>query len=165
MKYRGTPLVIGLLLSGIIVAVVSCDQQKKDKPQQTQSSGVNAMKREKTASGLEFEIITPAKADARQPQKGEIAVVHYTGWLADNDGNPIEAKKFDSSVDRGTPFQFVIGRGQVIKGWDEGVALMKVGEKRRLILPASIAYGVYGAPPRIPGNATLVFDVELLDIK
>ena len=94
-----------------------------------------------------------------------MVTVHYTGWLADANGNPIMDKKFDSSVDRGTPFQFVIGRGQVIKGWDEGVMLMKVGEKRRLILPPSIAYGAYGAGAKIPGNATLVFDVELLDLQ
>lgn len=123
------------------------------------------MKRETLTSGLQYEVITPAKDGAHQPEKGNVVIVHYTGWLADKDGNPIMDKKFDSSVGRGAPFEFVIGKGQVIKGWDEGVMLMKVGEKRRLILPASIAYGAYGAPPRIPGNATLVFDVELLDIR
>lgn len=123
------------------------------------------MKRHKVDSGLQYEIITPAPEGAREPKKGNVVTVHYTGWLADANGNPIMDKKFDSSVDRGTPFQFVIGRGQVIKGWDEGVMLMKVGEKRRLILPPSIAYGAYGAGAKIPGNATLVFDVELLDLQ
>lgn len=165
MKLLGTPLVIALLLSGITIAFISCDQVKKDNPSVTKTSGANAMKREKTASGLEFEIMSSAKDDARKPEKGNIVTVHYTGWLADDKGNPRMDSKFDSSVDRGTPFQFVIGRGQVIKGWDEGVMLMKVGEKRRLILPASIAYGAHGAGGKIPPHATLVFDVELLDIK
>lgn len=165
MKFFGAPLAIGLLLSGIAVAFISCENTNKAKQNVTQTTGETSMTRQKTDSGLQYEIITPAKEGAAQSQKGNIATVHYTGWLADSNGNPIMDKKFDSSVDRGTPFQFVLGRGQVIKGWDEGVALMKVGEKRRLILPASIAYGAYGAPPRIPGNATLVFDVELLDIK
>lgn len=165
MKFLGAPLVIGLLLSGIAVAIISCDQLKKNNPQATQTLGANTMKREKLASNLEYEIITPAKEDAKQPEKGNIVTVHYTGWIADKDGNPILERKFDSSVDRGAPFEFSIGRGQVIKGWDEGVMLMKVGEKRRLIIPAALGYGAYGYPPVIPGNATLVFDVELLDTK
>jgi FKBP-type peptidyl-prolyl cis-trans isomerase len=165
MKFLGAPLVIGLLLSGIAVAVVSCDQSKKDQTTVTKQAGSDSMKRETLTSGLQYEVMTPAKEGARQPEKGNVVTVHYTGWLADKDGNPIMDKKFDSSVDRGTPFQFVIGRGQVIKGWDEGVMLMKVGEKRRLILPPAIAYGAYGAGAKIPGNATLVFDVELLDLK
>lgn len=165
MKFLGAPLAIALLLSGITVAFVSCDMNKKSKPNASLTTGTESMKREVLPSGLQYEIITAAKEGARQPEKGNVVTVHYTGWLADKDGNPVMDKKFDSSVDRGTPFQFVVGRGQVIKGWDEGLLLMKVGEKRRLILPAAIAYGAYGAPPRIPGNATLVFDVELLDIR
>lgn len=165
MKFFGAPLVIALLLSGIAVTIISCNQTKKDTSQITQTAGADTMKRQKLPSTLEYEIITPAKDDARQPEKGNIVSVHYTGWIADKDGNPIMDRKFDSSVDRGTPFQFSIGRGQVIKGWDEGVMLMKVGEKRRLIIPAALGYGVYGYPPVIPGGATLVFDVELLDIK
>lgn len=165
MKFLGAPLVIGLLLSGIAVAVISCDQNKKNKPEVTQTSGSDSMKRETLPSGLQYEIITPAKDDARKPEKGNVVIVHYTGWIADKDGNPIMERKFDSSVDRNAPFQFSIGKGQVIKGWDEGVMLMKVGEKRRLIIPANLGYGAYGYPPVIPGNATLVFDVELLDIK
>ena len=85
-------------------------------------------------------------------------VVHYTGWLADG-------TKFDSSVDRGQSFSFTIGTGQVIKGWDEGVATMNVGGKRRLIIPPDLAYGESGYPPIIPANAELTFDVELLEIR
>lgn len=165
MKFFGAPLAIALLLSGITITFVSCESNKKNKSNTTQTTGTESMKREVLSSGLQYEIIAAAKDGARQPEKGKIVVVHYTGWIADKDGNPFMERKFDSSVDRGTPFQFSIGRGQVIKGWDEGVMLMKVGEKRRLIIPAALGYGAYGYPPVIPGGATLVFDVELLDIK
>jgi peptidylprolyl isomerase len=113
----------------------------------------------KTASGLEYEIIQ--EGTGASPVKGKQVTVHYTGWL---DQNGEKGKKFDSSVDRGMPFTFTIGIGQVIKGWDEGVASMKVGEKRRLIIPAAIGYGARGAGAVIPPNATLIFDVELLKV-
>lgn len=94
------------------------------------------------------------------PQKGQTVIVHYTGWLEKKDGT-----KFDSSVDRGEPFSFHIGKGEVIPGWDEGVGTMKVGGKRQLIIPANLAYGTRGAGGVIPPNATLVFDVELLGVE
>ncbi|MBA3953860.1 FKBP-type peptidyl-prolyl cis-trans isomerase [Candidatus Dependentiae bacterium] len=112
-------------------------------------------------SGLSFEILKAGNGETT-PKPGQVVKVHYTGWL-DDAGKP--GKKFDSSVDRGTPFEFVIGVGQVIKGWDEGVLEMKEGEKRRLIIPAQLGYGSRGAGGVIPGNATLIFDVELISFK
>ena len=93
---------------------------------------------------------------------GKTAVVHYTGWLYENGA---KGKKFDSSVDRGQPFEFPVGAGRVIRGWDEGVATMKVGGKRTLIIPPAMGYGERGAGGVIPPNATLMFDVELLGVK
>jgi FKBP-type peptidyl-prolyl cis-trans isomerase len=139
------------------------DTTKQNNQQETKEK--ETMKRVTLPSGLQYEIITQASdAQAKKPQKGDIVTVHYTGWLADNDGNPIMNKKFDSSVDRNAPFMFVIGRGQVIRGWDEGVMDMKVGEKRRLIIPAELGYGARGAGNLIPPHATLIFDVELIAV-
>jgi peptidylprolyl isomerase len=109
-----------------------------------------------TASGLQFIDIEVGTGDA--PQSGQTVEVHYTGWLADG-------TKFDSSLDRGQPLNFVIGAGQVIASWEEGVASMKVGGKRRLIIPPELGYGERGYPPVVPPNAQLIFDVELLAIK
>ncbi len=113
-----------------------------------------------TASGLQ--INDTVAGTGASPAKGQTCVMHYTGWLY-NDG--VKGKKFDSSVDRGQPFEFKIGVGQVIGGWDEGVSTMKVGGKRTLIIPPALGYGARGAGGAIPPNATLIFDVELLAIK
>ena len=113
-----------------------------------------------TSSGLQ---ITDSKVGTGvAPKTGQTCVMHYTGWLYENGA---KGKKFDSSVDRGQPFEFVIGKHQVIGGWDEGVATMKVGGKRTLIIPPELGYGARGAAGVIPPNATLIFDVELLDVK
>ena len=109
-----------------------------------------------TASGLKYQDMKVGNGPS--PQPGQHVTVHYTGKLADG-------TKFDSSVDRNEPFTFVIGQGNVIQGWDEGVMTMKVGGKRHLIIPAHLGYGANGMPPKIPGNATLHFDVELLGVQ
>lgn len=96
---------------------------------------------------------------------GSDVTVHYTGWIYDKRKPDLRGEKFDSSVDRGEPFTFLLGAGQVIRGWDEGVAGMKVGGKRELHIPAELAYGSEGAGGVIPPNASLVFEVELLDVK
>jgi len=113
-----------------------------------------------TESGLK--IVDTVEGTGSSPTKGQKCVMHYTGWLY-KDGE--KGAKFDSSVDRGQPFEFTIGVGQVIGGWDEGVASMKVGGKRTLIIPPELGYGARGAGGVIPPNATLIFDVELLDVK
>lgn len=109
-----------------------------------------------TPSGLKIAVLKEGSGTAAKA--GDVVTVHYTGWLKDG------GTKFDSSVDRADPFKFPLGQGQVIKGWDEGVAGMRPGEKRQLVIPAELGYGSRGFPPRIPPGATLVFDVELVSI-
>ena len=113
-----------------------------------------------TSSGLQIE--DTQIGTGATPRTGQICVMHYTGWLYENGA---KGKKFDSSLDRGQPFEFRIGQGQVIRGWDEGVATMKVGGKRTLIIPPELGYGARGAGGVIPPNATLLFEVELLAVK
>lgn len=113
-------------------------------------------KRSVTDTGLG--IIDVVAGTGATPSAGQTVSVQYTGWLSDG-------TKFDSSLDRGTPFEFVLGAGQVIAGWDEGLAAMQVGGKRRMFIPADLAYGEQGRPPTIPPNSELIFDVELLDVK
>jgi FKBP-type peptidyl-prolyl cis-trans isomerase len=109
-----------------------------------------------TESGLRYlDLVTGA---GREAQLGDTASVHYTGWLEDG-------RKFDSSVDRKHPFDFRLGAGRVIRGWDEGVMGMHIGGKRKLIIPPDLGYGARGAGSVIPPNATLIFDVELLDLR
>lgn len=110
----------------------------------------------KTTSGLKY--IDEVIGTGLTPKRGQTVKVHYTGWLENG-------KKFDSSVDRGEPFEFTLGIGEVIKGWDEGVSTMKVGTKRKLIIPPQLGYGDHGAGSAIPPNATLIFDVELLGVE
>ena len=109
-----------------------------------------------TPSGLKVEMIQ--EGAGQKPQKGQKVVVHYTGTLEDG-------KKFDSSRDRGNPFEFAVGTGQVIPGWDEGIALLRVGSRAKLTIPPQLGYGARGAGGVIPPNATLIFDVELLEAK
>jgi FKBP-type peptidyl-prolyl cis-trans isomerase len=109
-----------------------------------------------TTPGLQIEKL--AEGQGATPNAGDQVTVHYTGWLTDG-------RKFDSSVDRGQPFVFTIGRGQVIRGWDAGVATMRVGDKARLTIAPELGYGARGAGGVIPPNATLIFEVELLDVR
>jgi FKBP-type peptidyl-prolyl cis-trans isomerase len=134
---------------------VAAQQAGQSQPAQTGASG----KMTELPSGLKYtdeKIGTGAEA-----KRGDKVSVHYTGWLYNNGQ---KGKKFDSSVDRGQPFTFNLGAGQVIPGWDQGVAGMKVGGKRTLIIPADLAYGARGAGGVIPPNAILMFDVELLKV-
>jgi peptidylprolyl isomerase len=110
-----------------------------------------------TPSGLKYIDLVEGSGDC--PKSGASVAVHYTGWLESN------GKKFDSSHDRRQPFTFRLGVGQVIRGWDEGVASMKKGGKRKLIIPAALGYGARGAGSAIPPNATLIFEVELMEIR
>lgn len=109
-----------------------------------------------TESGLQYIVIS--SGDGPAPEPGQTVYVHYTGWLTDGG-------VFDSSVDRGEPFGFPLGQSRVIAGWDEGVALMRVGDKRRFIIPPDLAYGERGHAAGIPANSTLIFDVELVSIE
>ena len=127
-------------------------------PQEQAPAGADTFEMPKnlqaTPSGLQYAIDQPGTGP--KPQSGQTVTVHYTGWLTNG-------TKFDSSRDRGEPFSFAIGQGNVIQGWDEGVADMKVGEKRTLVIPPALGYGAEGQGP-IPPNSTLVFKVELLGV-
>lgn len=151
---RGKPSVIGcrfLVMALAMALIAGCaggtEGEKEEAP---------ASERVTTASGLQYEDLVVGTGAS--PKVGERAVVHYTGWLTDG-------KKFDSSRDRNQPFRFAVGRGAVIKGWDEGVATMKVGGKRKLWIPPELGYGARGAGKLIPPNSELVFEVELLEIE
>lgn len=158
---------LALCLLILSCSAANCDSSKKTNSKVSKKMSSNkpelSKKIETTKSGLMYQTLSEAPKDAAKPTKGQMVTVHYTGWLAENDNQT--GKKFDSSLDRKQPFNFKIGAGQVIAGWDEGVLDMQIGEKRRLIIPGNLAYGSRGYPGLIPNNATLIFDVELLEIK
>jgi peptidylprolyl isomerase len=150
-SFSRAPLIAAVLLvSGAITGIAIMSD-----PSEAQSA-----KPMTTSSGLQ--IIDTKPGTGASPRAGQTVSVHYTGWLYVNGA---KGKKFDSSVDRNEPFEFPIGQGRVIRGWDEGVASMKIGGKRTLIIPPALGYGAQGAGGAIPPNATLIFDVELLGVK
>ncbi|MGA9115592.1 MAG: FKBP-type peptidyl-prolyl cis-trans isomerase [Bacteroidota bacterium] len=136
--------------AGIAAALQGCNSTRTYPGEQT------TMEIRTTASGLKY--IEMAEGAGESPVRGSLVTVHYTGYLLDG-------KKFDSSVDRNQPFTFIIGEGQVIRGWDEGVMTMKPGGKRKLIIPPQLGYGERGAGGVIPPRADLIFDVELLSVE
>ncbi len=146
-----------LVIAFVAILGVACGSSSDSDSETDSNSGVNmADETITTASGLQIKTIVVGTGD--KAEVGKTAVVHYTGWLLDG-------TKFDSSVDRGTPFEFPLGQGRVIKGWDEGVATMNIGGKVELIIPPDLGYGASGAGGVIPPNATLKFEVEFLDQK
>jgi len=157
----GMALLLGI---GLTVPLVACGGGGEEAsptptaPATQVQGGPPAVSGEPTVTASGLQIIDIKVGTGASPQTGQTVEVNYTGWLADG-------TKFDSSLDRGQTFSFVIGTGRVIPGWDEGVASMKVGGQRRLIIPPGLAYGANGYPPVIPANAQLTFDVELLSIK
>jgi FKBP-type peptidyl-prolyl cis-trans isomerase len=148
------------LLIIVMLALVACgDRSGGDAVQAAGFSaalGVDTAAMTRTPTGLRYQSLTQGQGE--EATAGKTVSVHYTGWLPNGE-------KFDSSRDRNQPFEFTLGAGQVIAGWDEGVAGMKVGGRRKLVIPPDLAYGTAGAPPDIPPGATLVFDVELLDVR
>ena len=149
-----------LLLTFTALGIIGCGDEKSTATDVKAVSDHKNQKIEKVKKmniqGMTVE--TLQEGEGAEIKDNQLAVMHYTGTLEDG-------KKFDSSRDRGQPFQFTLGAGQVIKGWDLGVKGMKVGEKRTLTIPADLGYGAHGAGGVIPGGATLIFDVELLEIK
>ncbi len=150
------------IVPGLLVALLTtgCEQQGA-----TEAPENNAGSVDMSEVITELVIVDVVEGDGAVAEPGRPVVVHYTGWLYEPAAEDNKGSKFDSSVDRGQPFVFPLGGGRVIKGWDEGVAGMKVGGKRTLIIPPHKAYGAAGAGAVIPPNATLVFDVELLEIQ
>lgn len=145
------------LVAAVIASLTGCSDTKQSAPQATAQSQASAPQK--------LTIIDSKVGTGATASKNQLALVHYTGWLYDDKAPDHKGKKFDSSRDRGQPFGFPLGGGRVIPGWDEGVQGMKVGGQRTLVIPPDMGYGASGAGGVIPPNATLVFDVELVDVK
>lgn len=159
MKILIKQMILASLLMTLCAACENIQTSQKTNPSPKEQSMTQRITK---PSGLSYEILLAAPEGAKSPTRGKSVTVHYTGWL-NQDGKP--GKKFDSSKDRNEPFKFPLGIGYVIQGWDEGVADMKVGEKRMLYIPSRLGYGSRGAGAVIPANADLIFEVELLGIE
>lgn len=148
-----------LIVIPLALALAACGGDKTTEPLTNDDFApelnVNLDAMTKSASGLYIQDLTVGTGD--EATSGATVTVHYEGWLSNG-------TKFDSSRDRNLPFDFLLGAGSVIRGWDEGVAGMRVGGIRKLVIPPALGYGVGGSLPTIPGNATLVFDIELLEV-
>ncbi|MSQ00860.1 MAG: FKBP-type peptidyl-prolyl cis-trans isomerase [Myxococcales bacterium] len=140
----------------LLLSLFGCGGNAAANPTTESPSSVAALVEQRSASGMKFFVLRPGTGAS--PQPGQTVGVHYTGWLT-------TGVKFDSSVDRGTLFTFPAGVGRVIKGWDEAVLDMKVGEKRQIHVPPALGYGAKGAGGVIPPQATLIFDVELVELR
>lgn len=154
---------LSTVLAGICVLGLSACQagSNNTSTEKTTAKESKAM----TTNITELQKIDTQVGTGREAEPGFNVTVHYTGWLYDVAAEGGKGKKFDSSLDRGQPFNFFLGAGQVIQGWDEGFAGMKIGGKRTLIIPSEMGYGARGAGGAIPPNADLIFDVELLGVK
>jgi peptidylprolyl isomerase len=156
MKRTGSFLLAGIAAIALVAFPAAGDEKSKAGAEKEKSES----KMQRLPSGLQYEDVKVGTG--AMPKTGQTCVMHYTGWLWESGA---KGAKFDSSVDRGQPFEFPLGQGRVIKGWDEGVATMKVGGKRNLLIPPALGYGARGAGKVIPPNATLLFEVELLGVK
>lgn len=162
-------IVAGIL--GVLATFPACGGSSTETQTTEAAAATTSGSADTTTGGTGLSSITALQTTDLKEGTGAVATagrpvsVHYTGWLYSETGTDNKGTKFDSSVDRGQPFQFGLGAGQVIPGWDQGVAGMKVGGQRRLVIPPALGYGSRGAGGVIPPNATLVFDVELLDVK
>ncbi|NOT82924.1 MAG: FKBP-type peptidyl-prolyl cis-trans isomerase [Gallionella sp.] len=154
MKHRITFLPLAILISASIFSTTACSKPAETTKPTMEKSNMNELIKIDVKQGTGAEAIA-----------GHDVSVHYTGWLYDEAAPEHKGKKFDSSRDRGDPFNFPLGGGRVIQGWDKGVAGMKIGGQRTLIIPSEMGYGSRGAGGAIPPNATLVFDVELLGVR
>ena len=157
---RGSPR-IGCALAALVLALMTPNATA----QQPAAPGGASTASKLNATVTELQKIEVKQGTGAEATNGKPVLVHYTGWLYDPAAPEGKGAKFDSSRDRGAPFGFPLGSGRVIKGWDQGVVGMKVGGQRRLIIPPQLAYGERGAGGVIPPNATLMFDVELVDVK
>ncbi len=155
-------LLASLLAVACLLSLNACQaESNQSTPNTSTAKEAKAM----TAQIKELQKIDTVVGEGREAEPGFNVTVHYTGWLYDPTAENGKGKKFDSSLDRNQPFVFFLGGGQVIQGWDEGFAGMKIGGKRTLIIPSEMGYGARGAGGAIPPNADLIFDVELLGVK